>query len=126
MDTLLARLNEVSSFVWGVPLILLLVGTGVFFTIRLRGLQFRELKHSLWLALVKRKEEGAAGDISHYQALMTALAAKSASLVRAMSIPICDATTSSSAMTFNARPSRERSTHQVTVRVAAHRMSSCQ
>lgn len=75
MERLLERLNEVSSFVWGLPLIVLLVGTGVFFTVRLRGLQFRELKHSLWLALVKRKEEGAVGDISHYQALMTALAA---------------------------------------------------
>src|SRR5690606_3695217 len=55
--------------------ILLLVGTGIYFTFLLRGLQFRELKHSLWLALVKRKEEGATGDISHFQALMTALAA---------------------------------------------------
>lgn len=75
MDGLLESLNRVSSAVWGLPLILLLVGTGIFFTIRLRGLQFRELKHSLWLALVKRREEGAVGDISHYQALMTALAA---------------------------------------------------
>ena len=73
VDRLNETLNQVSSFVWGLPLILLLVGTGIFFTIRLRGLQFRELKHSLWLALVKRKEEGAEGDISHYQALMTAL-----------------------------------------------------
>lgn len=75
MDGLLETLNRVSSFVWGPPLILLLVGTGIYFTIVLRGLQFRELGHSLWLALVKRKEEGAQGDISHYQALMTALAA---------------------------------------------------
>ena len=75
MDTLLERLNQVSSQVWGLPLILLLVGTGIYFTFTLRGLQFRELKHSLWLALVKRKEVGAVGDISHYQALMTALAA---------------------------------------------------
>jgi len=55
---------------------ILLVGTGIFLTIRLRGLQFRGLWHSLYLALIKRKEEGAAeGDISHFQALMTALAA---------------------------------------------------
>ncbi len=68
-------LGQISDFVWGLPIILLLVGTGVFLTIRLRGIQFRELKHSLWLALIKRKEEGAQGDISHFQALMTALAA---------------------------------------------------
>lgn len=75
MDRLLETTTAISSFVWGLPLILLLVGTGIYFTILLRGLQFRELRHSLWLALVKRKEEGATGDISHFQALMTALAA---------------------------------------------------
>ncbi len=68
-------LASVQSFVWGPPLIALLVGTGLYLTFLLRGLQFRQLKHSLWLALVKRREEGAEGDISHFQALMTALAA---------------------------------------------------
>jgi AGCS family alanine or glycine:cation symporter len=69
-------LERVSGFVWG-PffLIPLLVTTGLYLTIRLRGLQFRELGHSLWLALVKRRERDAHGDISHFQALMTALAA---------------------------------------------------
>ena len=57
-------------------MLLLLVGTGIFLTIRLRGLQFRGLGHSLYLALIKRKEDDATeGDISHFQALMTALAA---------------------------------------------------
>ncbi|MEE8550848.1 MAG: alanine:cation symporter family protein, partial [Gemmatimonadota bacterium] len=69
-------LGTISDFVWGpfllVPLLLL---TGLYLTVRLRGLQFRELGHSLWLALVVRKEPGAEGDISHFQALMTALAA---------------------------------------------------
>ena len=68
-------LDRVSGWVWGLPLIILLVGTGLYQTLLLRGLQFRRLWHSLWLALVKRKEEGAEGDISHFQALMTALAA---------------------------------------------------
>ncbi|HEX2223155.1 MAG TPA: sodium:alanine symporter family protein, partial [Thermoanaerobaculia bacterium] len=66
--------GTLSGWVWGWPLLILLVGTGFYLTFLLRGLQFRELKHSLWLALVKRKEEGE-GDISHFQALMTALAA---------------------------------------------------
>ncbi|MFQ5690481.1 MAG: alanine/glycine:cation symporter family protein [Gemmatimonadota bacterium] len=68
-------LGQVSSVAWGLPLILLLVGTGLYLTLLLRGLQFRQLSHSLWLALIKRREEGAEGDISHFQALMTALAA---------------------------------------------------
>lgn len=64
-----------STWVWGWPLLILLVGTGFYLSIILRGIQFRELGHSLYLALVERKEEGAEGDISHFQALMTALAA---------------------------------------------------
>ncbi|NNM33331.1 MAG: sodium:alanine symporter family protein, partial [Gemmatimonadetes bacterium] len=76
METVIQLLGQISSFVWGplflVPLLLL---TGLYLTIRLKGLQFRELWHSLWLALVVRKEHGAEGDISHFQALMTALAA---------------------------------------------------
>lgn len=73
---ILAIIQQVSDFVWGIPLLVLLVGTGIFLTIRLRGIQFRALGHSLYLALIKRKESDAAeGDISHFQALMTALAA---------------------------------------------------
>jgi len=75
-QTLLDFFQKTRDLVWGVPLIVLLVGTGIFLTIRLRGLQFRGLWYSLYLALIKRKEEGAAeGDITHFQALMTALAA---------------------------------------------------
>ena len=69
-------LNQASSFVWGplflVPLLLL---TGLYLTVRLRGLQFRQLPNALWLGLVVRREPGAEGDITHFQALMTALAA---------------------------------------------------
>jgi len=73
---LLNWINAAGSFVWGPPMLVLLVGTGIYLTFLLRGLQFRALKHSLYLALIKRKEDSAeAGDISHFQALMTALAA---------------------------------------------------
>ncbi len=69
-------LSSISSFVWGVPLLVLLVGTGIYLTILLKGIQFRKLFHSLWLALIKRKDDGDnPGDITHFQALMTALAA---------------------------------------------------
>jgi AGCS family alanine or glycine:cation symporter len=72
---LLGRVTDVRDAVWGMPLIVLLVGTGLYLTLLLRGLQFRELWHSLYLAFFRRTEEGADGDISHFQALMTALAA---------------------------------------------------
>lgn len=72
----LAIATQLSDFIWGPYLLIpLLLATGLFLTLRLRGVQFRELGHSLWLAFVVRREQGAAGDISHFQALMTALAA---------------------------------------------------
>lgn len=75
MKTAQEWISTMSGLVWGWPLLILLVGTGVYLTLLLRGLQFQELGHALHLALIKRKEEGAQGDISHFHALMTALAA---------------------------------------------------
>jgi AGCS family alanine or glycine:cation symporter len=62
------------NFIWNWPLIILLVGTGLWLTILLRGLQFRSIFHALYLALVKRREfSDEPGDISQFQTLMTAL-----------------------------------------------------
>jgi AGCS family alanine or glycine:cation symporter len=73
---LLEVLQAISGWVWGPPLLVLLVGTGIYLTVLLRGLQVRLLFHSLYLALVVRREpDHQPGDISHFQALMTALAA---------------------------------------------------
>lgn len=77
MEQLHAVLTTINTFVWGpfllIPLLLL---TGLYLTIRLRGLQFRILGHALWLAFVRRKERSTlTGDVSHYQALTTAMAA---------------------------------------------------
>jgi AGCS family alanine or glycine:cation symporter len=73
---LLEWLNAVNAIVWGPPMLVLLVGTGVFLTVQLRGLQLRALWQALYLAFVVRHEPGERpGDISHFQALMTALAA---------------------------------------------------
>ncbi len=75
-EEIIKILSDISNFVWGLPLIALLLGTGVYLTIILKGLQFRALIPSLYIALIKRKEERESeGDISHFQALMTALAA---------------------------------------------------
>ncbi|MGD8242691.1 MAG: sodium:alanine symporter family protein [Desulfobacterales bacterium] len=68
--------GKVGAFAWGPPMLIFLVGTGFYLTIVLRGLQFTKMWYALWLALVKRKEEtDEPGDISHFQALMTALSA---------------------------------------------------
>ena len=76
MDTFIGMLNTINDFIWGLPLIILLLGTGIYYTFLLKGLQFKKLGHSLYLAFIKRKEDGdgGEGDISHFQALMTALA----------------------------------------------------
>ena len=68
--------GKIGAFAWGPPMLIFLVGTGFWLTIMLRGLQFRKLWYSLYLALVKRKEEThEPGDITNFQALMTALSA---------------------------------------------------
>lgn len=68
--------RSASNYIWGWPLLILLVGTGIYLTFLLKGIQFRALLPSLHLALIERKEKDASeGDISHFQALMTALAA---------------------------------------------------
>jgi AGCS family alanine or glycine:cation symporter len=62
--------------VWGWPLLVALVGTGLYLTLLLRGLQITQLGRALYLGLIVRREPGdQPGDISHFQALMTALAA---------------------------------------------------
>lgn len=68
-------LGKVSGWVWGLPLIVLLVGTGAYYMVILRAVPLRRLGEALHLAFVRRREHGAEGDISHFQALMTALSA---------------------------------------------------
>ncbi|SFE37641.1 alanine or glycine:cation symporter, AGCS family [Lentibacillus persicus] len=68
-------LGQVSGIVWGVPLLVLLVGTGVYLTIRLGVLQVRSLPYALKLAFSRNQDKKSEGDISHFQALMTASAA---------------------------------------------------
>lgn len=64
------------GIVWGPYLLIpLLLGTGLYLTIRLGGLQFLKLGPALRLGLIKRKDVGSEGDISQFQALTTALAA---------------------------------------------------
>ncbi len=77
MDHLLEMAGVLSEIIWGpYVLIPLLFLTGVYLTVRLRLIQLFRLPHALWLAFVRRKEdESVQGDISHYQALSTALAA---------------------------------------------------
>ncbi len=72
MESVENFLNALSGWVWGPPMLVLLMGTHIFLTIRLRFIQ-RYIGQAIRLSL-SRTSEGQ-GDISHFGALMTALAA---------------------------------------------------
>lgn len=72
MQQLTAVMDLLSRLAWGPLTIVLLLGTGIYLTLRLRGLQFIYLVSAFRLAFSRRG--GGEGDISHFQALMTALA----------------------------------------------------
>jgi AGCS family alanine or glycine:cation symporter len=65
-------LETISGYVWGVPLLILLFGTHLFLTARL-GLIQRRIPHAIRLSLTRSKE--GEGEISHFGALVTSLAA---------------------------------------------------
>ena len=72
MESLERILSQINSFVWGPPLLVLLFGTHIYLTFRLRFIQ-RYIGKAIKISL-KRTSEGE-GDISHFGALATALAA---------------------------------------------------
>jgi AGCS family alanine or glycine:cation symporter len=74
MQEFIAWLNLLGSWIWGPALLVLLVGTGIFYTFRLKALQFRALPKALKMAFTPSSDRDAPGDISHFQALMTAMA----------------------------------------------------
>ena len=66
--------NSMGGYVWGPLLLLLLVGTGFYLTLRLGWVQFSMLPYALKLAFSRKQDKKSPGDISQFQALMTALA----------------------------------------------------
>ena len=70
---MLETLNAIDSFVWGPPLLVLLIGTGLMLTVRLHLLQVFRLPRALKL-IFTAKNQGE-GDVDSFKALCTALAA---------------------------------------------------
>lgn len=68
-----AFLSAVDDAVWGVPLICLILFGGIFLTIRVRGLQFKQLGRAL--RYMVKNEEGGHGEVTSFGALCTALSA---------------------------------------------------
>ena len=65
--------STINGIVWGPPMLILLVGTGILLTFRLKALQFSNLIYAH--KMIFKKNEDSEGDITNYQALTTALAA---------------------------------------------------
>jgi len=75
VNLLLEILSKIDDILWGLSLLFLLMGTGLFLTYRLRFLQFRKLFLALKYVFKPVNEEGAEGDVSSRSALFIALAA---------------------------------------------------
>lgn len=73
-ETLAQLTANINDVVWGLPLIIFLVGSGFYLTFRLGFFTIRMLPSAL-VMIFKKSDEKGEGDISHFQALMTALAA---------------------------------------------------
>lgn len=70
---MLETLNAIDGFVWGPPLLVLLIGTGLMLTVRLHLLQVFRLPRALKLIFTAKNKGD--GDVDSFKALCTALAA---------------------------------------------------
>ena len=75
MEILNQVLSKFSALAWGLPLLILLIGGGLYLLIRSHFLPFRYLGHALNVLRGKYDDPDDPGDISHFQALTTALSA---------------------------------------------------
>ena len=76
MDTIQNFVSWLNGIVWGVPMIVLILGTGLYLQIRLRWLPLRKIGYGFRMIAKSRKaDDMAEGEITPFAALMTALSA---------------------------------------------------
>ncbi len=73
MDQLLDFSESFSSFAWGIPLLVLLIGGGLYLTVLSKFLPFRFFGHAIQVLRGKYDNPNDSGEISHFKALTTAL-----------------------------------------------------
>ncbi|PKD43188.1 alanine/glycine:cation symporter family protein [Rhodohalobacter barkolensis] len=66
---------DFANYAWGTPLLVLLVGGGIFFLVFSRFMPYRNFKHGIEVLSGKYEDPDAPGDINHFQALSSTLAA---------------------------------------------------
>ena len=74
MEKFTKILETIDGYVWGIPLIVLIMAVGIFLTFRLRLLQIFHLPKAL--KFMFQNENGGKGEISSFAALCTALSAE--------------------------------------------------
>ena len=75
MSTINKIVSEFASFVWGLPLLFLIVGGGIYFLILSKFIPFRYFGHAVKVLRGKYDDPNDPGQINHFEALMTALSA---------------------------------------------------
>lgn len=75
VETINSILNTAVGYIWGLPMVYGLLGTGLFFTLVLGGIQLKGFRHALDVIRGKFTSPQDEGEISHFQALTTALSA---------------------------------------------------
>lgn len=73
MEKFTEILNKINEYVWGLPLVILIISTGILLTVRMKGLQIRRLP--LALKYMIKNESGGKGEVSSFAALCTSLSA---------------------------------------------------
>ena len=71
--SILKGLEDISNWLWGFPLLYLLIGGGLYFTIYSRFVPFFYLRHSIQILRGKYNNANDPGEINHFQALCSAL-----------------------------------------------------
>lgn len=75
MNTIQQAVADFSNWIWGIPLLILVMGGGLFFILHSRFTPFMYFRHAIDVLRGKYHEEDKEGEISHYEALSTAIAA---------------------------------------------------
>ena len=75
MERIEQFISNLSGWAWGLPLLILLIGGGLYLLIRIKFLPFRYLGHAIAVLRGKYDNENDIGEITHFQALTTALSA---------------------------------------------------
>ena len=79
METLLSMVDSVNDVLWNVVLILLLCGTGIYYTIRLKFIQVRKFTEGFKLvfgSISLKGKKGSQGEMTTFQSVATAIAAQ--------------------------------------------------